>query len=599
LVPWAFAAGLVVRRATYSAWRSARESVQTPSAWTTALLAGGLALVLTLLLFFVEPPPVSVDKRQDAFASSTSETPDLLLEVRELPLPFGWDERSRMTLVSAPLRTSPLRPGVGLSFADLWTTTTRHPESAVADVGVGTPRLDLPPHDESLVAVVSSEVPETDRRARPERALAVSVERTMPAAGAAAPLEYMLVVQNVAEEPIEHVSVRESVSDLGQIAGATPPAAVTTDGRLAWELQGLGPGERRAIIVTLLPDGTTPVESVSRVEVVSSLSAATTVMPAAASDPLIGQVPAEEGLQFAQAPELDVPVAQPPPAESPFADAPFADSAAEAFPRGADEPETIVPLFSDEAPRAQPAPLARPLPLTEQRPEPHAVLRIAARAPERAVPGEIVTTVYEISNSGDAPASDVVLTVRLTPELEHRVGSEVEHRIPILAPGELRRARLITRAAASGMATLDATLASGNQPADARESHIHIQPNPVGRGTNTRTVPGGLRPGRPASIPGSQARPPEDSSAAESRTPPKDLRSLPRSSIPESGSLPPADQPTGTSTVPRNFRAAPGSSIPDSSSLPPTGRQATGTSTVPGDFRPTRQPSALERDTER
>jgi uncharacterized membrane protein len=94
---------------------------------------------------------------------------------------------------------------------------------------------------------------------------------------------------------------------------------------------------------------------------------------------------------------------------------------------------------------------------------PRPILSVKARSPDAVLRGEIVTAYYDITNIGNAPADDVVLTVHLPEELLHKHGDVVEHRIERLEPGESRRARLLARARSTGMARVDATLSHGDQ----------------------------------------------------------------------------------------------------------------------------------------
>jgi hypothetical protein len=74
-----------------------------------------------------------------------------------------------------------------------------------------------------------------------------------------------------------------------------------------------------------------------------------------------------------------------------------------------------------------------------------------------------------VTNSGNAPATDVVLTVELPPGLLHHDGTHtVCHRMVRIAPGETRRARLVTRIEVAGRHSLDARLRAG----DITERHV-------------------------------------------------------------------------------------------------------------------------------
>jgi hypothetical protein len=128
--------------------------------------------------------------------------------------------------------------------------------------------------------------------------------------------------------------------------------------------------------------------------------------------------------------------------------------------------ESVVP---EEAPMPQP----RPIPIDPTRP-PRPLLSLTARTDKAVRAGEVVTTVYEIKNEGEAPAQDVTLTVHIPPELQHKYGKEVEHRIRQLRPGESHQARLLTRASAEGTAQLDAILLLEGTPEDESKLSVKV-----------------------------------------------------------------------------------------------------------------------------
>jgi len=112
---------------------------------------------------------------------------------------------------------------------------------------------------------------------------------------------------------------------------------------------------------------------------------------------------------------------------------------------------------------------------------PRPLLSLNARTSNSVRTGDVVTTVYEIRNTGDAAAEEVILTVYVPPELQHKYGKEVEHRIQRLQPGESHQARLLTRASTSGTAQLEAVLSlDGAATGESRVSVRVLGGRPAG-----------------------------------------------------------------------------------------------------------------------
>jgi hypothetical protein len=130
----------------------------------------------------------------------------------------------------------------------------------------------------------------------------------------------------------------------------------------------------------------------------------------------------------------------------------------------------------------EPAWAPRTLATDEWESPPRPILNVKARSPHAVHRGEIVTAYYDITNTGNAPAVDVVLTVHLPVELLHKHGNVVEHRIERLEPGESRRARLLARARSNGTARLDATLSH----ADQNDAEAAVSIRVVGGNTGPR-----------------------------------------------------------------------------------------------------------------
>jgi hypothetical protein len=303
------------------------------------------------------------------------------------------------------------------------------------------------------------------------------------------------------------VRIVETLPQPEHVIDTSPAALMTPDGALVWQLANLEPLESRSLTVTL--DGsqvTAPLQTVAAVDVETEVSVKTQVFPLALNDP-----PPSEPIE----PELFLPEPEPEPAVEPSfdpIDPQLADDPPPAAQRGwnrfggpfAPEEDTpITPELTGEAPVALPEqfdpagpdsvpvvpeqfdpfpsnladdpvqPAPRPVPLDSAHP-PRPILSVHANARGAVRTGDILTTDFEITNDGDAPADDIVLTVFVPPELRHKHGLEVEHRIKRLLPGQSHRARLLTKAATPGTAELDAVLSTEGQPADEQTLKVRV-----------------------------------------------------------------------------------------------------------------------------
>ena len=555
--PRTTAAALLLLRGGLHTTRWARRTLDFSSAWTTAVVAGVLGLGLTFLLFGFGPPPeASVNANnvatQDTGTGSDVASPrpaappsDLEVELQRTYLPFGWDQDE-----PAPVVESMTPPPLPASQAfvllprDGWQAATVMPSvaasSAVEPYYLRAPRLD---HDAAASALEAADVPPGEFGPAPDRNVAVSVERVSLTDTASAGQEaYALVVRNTGAEPVESVTIRDSVPQIEAVMDVDPPAAVTPDGALVWALDNLAPGEVVRLTVTLQSNNGQPAQSTASVDVASRIGVSTHVAQVDRPPPFaptseepelvlpeppasVGSVAATEPIPFddelpdsvmpaaarpavaSEAFEDELPGGNPttPPDVTPFDDvlpepppsthvdsrlpqsepsgAPFdppAPAPGEADATGTTASDSAPPmddavLPSESAEPAVTAPAVEPdstqepawaprtLPMDEWDTPPRPVLNIKALSPSAVRRGEVVTAYYDITNTGNAPAEDVVLTVHLPEELLHKHGDVVEHRIERLAPGESRRARLLARARSTGTARLDATLSHGDQ----------------------------------------------------------------------------------------------------------------------------------------
>mgnify|MGYP002622296022 FL=1 len=449
-----------------------------PSAWTTAVLAGALALLLTVLLLIADPPPEAAlppetasqettppaDSLDPTDESSATPPPNLELSIGRLDFQFDWDQQAAMLWTSAPVG-EPVPP-VAFRPPDNWRPASRRSSLVEEESNV-----DLEPfylravlaESDATPLLPTVDDPSSPFGPGPARDLRIDVLALPARPGDANGLAVQTVlVRNRSDDPVEQVVVRQRVPAVENVIDVVPPAAITPDGQLLWELTELSPGEERSLLITTrLSEGDTEA-TVTQVDVQSQIGVSTTVSEASLPEPIET--------------EPDVPLlAQPRRSPRPLPDSEDSESLPErvlpeSFPGSpvsglesrddsvipAALPDEIPTLALPEDPPNQSA-LPRPLPLDPARP-PVPALSITANSTATARPGEVVTTIFEVANKGDAPAFDVVLTVHVAPELQHKHGDTVEHRIGRIAPGEQHRATLYTRARMEGTARLKAVL---------------------------------------------------------------------------------------------------------------------------------------------
>lgn len=529
--PSTYAAWLMLRGGSQRSAKYVSDAVVLPSAWTTAVLAGGLALFLTVVLLLVDPPPEAALPSGQSLALLSGSTglnaPPLELEFVHGAFPVEWDERPEEFWVSQP-PIDDFNPGFPLVL-DNWAATRAQPLTADAPATQNFDpyylRTEFIDFDQLTAAVAADDAPAPGAPPVVLRDVAVLIERGPAAPAADGAVAYSLHVFNPGAEPAGHVRVIETLPEVERVIDVTPPAVMTLDGALVWELADLAPYEERVLTITLMPGEWTSLDTIAAVDVETQFSVATLVHPAetvepftAAPDPVDLALPAieepipEPAPVSIDEPFVDVPVEESPvamPAEQPKLDEhdPFGP-----VPAVADEPPVMPswllddddgpPAIADERPvPAFPAfdepvldepppepdwnPTPRPIPLDPAQP-PRPLLSLKARSQPTAAAGDVVTTVFEIVNDGDAPAEGVLLTVHLDAGLRHKHGETVEHQIERLAPGESRTATLYTRAATEGIAKFDAVLSHAGHDEDSQEYSVRITLSKTG---NARTPP--------------------------------------------------------------------------------------------------------------
>lgn len=491
------------RRAPHHARLRVKSFFESPSLWTTSVMAGMLAIVLTLLLFVVGPPPEVALEPVGSTASAPEQpapVPRLELAVQHGAFPVWWNEHETHFVQSQP---EPPRSPIQFAFADSgWTRAGVSVTAVAAEQPVPlTGRLVLPTADDPPF-IESSDRPATSPLVASDAQLGIAVEKVWRSEGGRLQ-EYALIVRNRSSAAIDRVVVREEVPDVNQLVNVEPRAFVSRGGELLWQIGTMEPGEELEFNVSYyLRDGEESFATQSVADVQSRIGVVTLV-----SEPFTPEPVAVTPEPAVTEPEMSFPE---PALPAGLTEVPAAVRAAEAvlpgiaevpesrdeppgdaFPFVIREPEPVLPAtdppLADGLPAAPdlslPAgwpPLDRTEP-AERRPQPLAEsvplrprLRVSSDSPASVARGEVVTTIYEISNDGTAAAENVTLTVHVTEELLHRHGADVKHTIDRLEPGETRRARLLTRARTSGTATLDAALTYDGDEADSELSYVRV-----------------------------------------------------------------------------------------------------------------------------
>lgn len=348
-------------------------------------------------------------------------------------LPAGWDQRETMEIVSVP---NPYIEQRLFDPRDPWRLASFLPQSTATPFSsyvqrVG--RIDAADVGPSLVS--ASEIIYAFDPVQASQNALVHVAKHVPSqVRRGESLTYDIEIQNLTAAPLESVVVRERTSALDRVEAVRPEANVVGD-CLRWEVT-LQPLETKWLQVQLRPNDLGELSSEVEVTVVSRIGAITQV-----SDPPI----VEEPLAGSSIPDVEPSVAQQPaPMEDPF-------SIPEPLP-----PQSSIPF--------------QPL----HQPSPDVSMSIAEIDVGKV--GREWSTTFVVSNTGDAPAYDVVIEVIVPPEFRHRHGRAIRHQIAELAPGATRRARLRVVAEESGVADFDAALLLDSIVVQTESLAIPIEP---------------------------------------------------------------------------------------------------------------------------
>ncbi len=346
-------------------------------------------------------------------------------------LPVGWDQRESMELVSIPnpqVQPRLFDPRDPWRLASMLPTSSSPPfDSYVQRVG----RLDAASLGPSLVTP-SEEIFAFDPVSATENPL-ISVTKHVPNhVRRGERLAYEIVIENLTLDALESVLVEERLSALDRVEFVEPQAKVV-DNVLWWELT-LHPRETRTIRVELRPNDVGSVTSDVDVTVVSRIGATTRV---------------------SEAPQIESPTPSIPDVEHSVAQ----------------QPAPIVDPF----PATQPLPprSSIPMPPTYQ-PQPNVSMTIEPNG--TVTVGREWSTIFTVTNSGDAAAYDVAIEIDLPRHLNHRHGASIRHQIAELSSGETRTARLSVVAEITGNPRFGADLSVGNVVVQQESIVLSISP---------------------------------------------------------------------------------------------------------------------------
>lgn len=233
------------------------------------------------------------------------------------------------------------------------------------------------------------------------------------------PLTYVITITNNGIEPVEATHVEESLSDINRVIDCDPPAMVTSQNghlHLVWDQAQLQPNESREMRVTIQPDKQRPISEDTLVSFTSA--------------PVIAETLVRETQRN--------------------------------FPTEPD-PEPVVP-------EVIPEPVVRPAVPGQPK------LVIQFDPPQAVKVGQELQAFYTVENTGTADATGIRLLVEVPPQLRHRFGELVEHKISRLAPNESRRARFAALAEGTGRLPLHWTLEANELETQSDSEWLAVLP---------------------------------------------------------------------------------------------------------------------------
>jgi hypothetical protein len=256
-----------------------------------------------------------------------------------------------------------------------------------------------------------------DRFVPATRNIGVTIRKTQPASTKTGEtLWYDLIVTNHGDEAVAGLVVEERVASPHRVAD-TYPAASFADGVLTWKLDELAAGAEHRLSVAVYPMSSDAIATTAAIRPIATFSAVTLVQ-----------------------------------AEEPVVEEPLVD-----------EPTIEEPPVVEERPPEVPT-----APVTFRR------VRIVMTTPEwvREQSGCLVT--FDVTNTGTAALTGVVVRGQLPPGLKHPHGPTVESLLGDLPPGATRRVTLHAQAETVGEAELVVEVRSAEQVATTVRGTFNI-----------------------------------------------------------------------------------------------------------------------------
>lgn len=506
LFPEVFVPGMQTRRGLLRLRWFLLQRIDFRPIWTLGAAAGLGGVLLTVSLFFLQslpqlsaaarppaistplaaisPAPTRIEPAPQPEVSSAPIAPlpptGLAAQWSRLVMTGWWNDRRLTTVVSEPLPVES-DPWAIQSTQHLWRRAL--PKSTLLSAAY-VPYREPPGLRgwESMTRKVKpSDVVGSPGSVAPQVQPSALIEKHLPPGEVRdQPLRYQLVVTNPGQQPLLDVTVRESV-DVSRVTAVEPPAEVEPTG-LIWRLGGLAPGERRLLDVSVWTAGLTTVDATTEIELAERVATASRVEGEPES-PFFQRTPA--------------PTTEPPAVPRSFELPPFPNASdLPPFPK-LDQlpafPAEVAPPATPAQPPAQSLPPFPTLPATPPAAPPavppgRPILKLSTESPPAVAVGQNASTWYVIENVGTAPASNIELVLRLPEGLEHFDGQPtVRHSIPLLNPGQQRRAQLITRVRKHGVLEVAGELQAG----ELKESNLVQLIVPADSGSDDASAPSG------------------------------------------------------------------------------------------------------------
>ena len=310
---------------------------------------------------------------------------------------------------------------------------------------------------ESYVDRIRDQVPEIEPEPEHHRGsvpsfaeIALRLELTDPESTVVGKVNHSsLVLRNDGLQPIQQVTVHESLAGLETVTDAIPAARFNEEGNTLDRRVYLEPGRDQRLELVWRPDAVGLRTHSAIVMIQAEVGTLTEIIKPVAEQPMPSVAP--EPLPFRE------PMIEPEPLE--------------------------------------PEPIREPEPVPQQNPS----LSFDVQNLPRAVVDDLVEIGIVVRNTGDIPLHSVRVVVQLPDQLKHRGGTEVEYTIPSLPVRGTERTVLRTVAQSTGRAVCNLQV-SASEPADATaKAIVNIDAKPAAK--ISKAEPPRATPPVPVTIP--------------------------------------------------------------------------------------------------